>query len=164
MTVNLEQIEMLRERAHVSYGEAKEVLEKFNGDVLEALIYLEGQSKVRTARIGAAGSECGLGKTTKGFFKSVGRLIKKGNEIRFVVNKAERTVVDIPVNIVILTAVLAFPVAVAGVVLALLTSHRISFRKSDGRDMEINKTLDKISDAMTSVSNQVAGAVKTDQQ
>ena len=35
-----EKVDMLRERANVSYEEAKNALEKSNGDVLEAMILL----------------------------------------------------------------------------------------------------------------------------
>ncbi len=42
----LEQIEKLRERANVSYDEAKQALEAADGDVLEALISLERQGRV----------------------------------------------------------------------------------------------------------------------
>ncbi len=160
MPVNLEQIEMLRERANVSYGEAKEILEKCHGDVLEALIYLEGQSKVKAAKSEA--TECGFGTTVKGLLKSTGKLIKKGNEIKFIVRKKDNTVVDLPLNLVLLTTVLVPPVTVIGVLLALFTNHRIAFKKPDGRDMEINKTLDKISTAVNTVSSQVAEAISKD--
>ncbi len=46
MNVSLEQIDLLRKRANVSYEEAKEVLEKFDGDIIEALVYLEKNKKV----------------------------------------------------------------------------------------------------------------------
>ncbi len=160
MAVSLEQIEMLKERANVSYSEAKEVLEKCNGDVLEALIWLEGQNKVKASK-----PECeySVGATTKGLLKTAGNLIKKGNEIKFVVKKAEKNVVDLPLNLVLLTTVLVPPVTVAGIVLALFTKHRIAFKKPDGGDMGINKTLDKISDAVNTVTTQVTEAVNNNQ-
>ncbi len=42
----LEQIEKLRERAQVSYDEARTAYEAANGDLLDALIFLERQGKV----------------------------------------------------------------------------------------------------------------------
>lgn len=42
----LEQIEKLREKAQVSYDEAKQAYEAADGDLLEALIILEKQGKV----------------------------------------------------------------------------------------------------------------------
>ncbi len=44
--VTLEQVEKLRERADVSYDEAKAALEEANGDLLEALITLEKKGSV----------------------------------------------------------------------------------------------------------------------
>lgn len=39
--ITLEQVDIVRERCNVSYAKAKEALEISNGDVLEAIIYLE---------------------------------------------------------------------------------------------------------------------------
>ena len=41
-----EMIEKLRERADISYEEAREVLEQANGDLLEAIVLLEKQGKI----------------------------------------------------------------------------------------------------------------------
>lgn len=49
MAVTLEQVEKLRERANVSYEEAKAVLERHDGDLLESLIELERQGRSDTA-------------------------------------------------------------------------------------------------------------------
>lgn len=51
MKVTIEQVEKLQERANVSYEEAKDALEKCEGDILEALIMLEKDGK--TAKPGA---------------------------------------------------------------------------------------------------------------
>ncbi len=42
----LEQVEKLREKANVSFEEAKAALDACNGDLLDALIYLEKQGRV----------------------------------------------------------------------------------------------------------------------
>lgn len=39
--ITLEKVDLVKERAFVTYLEAKEALEHSNGDVLEALIYIE---------------------------------------------------------------------------------------------------------------------------
>ena len=44
---DLEKVERLRERADVSYEEAKKALEECNGDLLDAMVYLEKQGKVK---------------------------------------------------------------------------------------------------------------------
>ena len=43
----MEKVEVLREKAGISYEEAKKVLEEANGDLLDAMVILEHQSKIR---------------------------------------------------------------------------------------------------------------------
>ena len=45
--IKLEQVEELRKRANISYEEAKKALEEANGDILEAIINLEKQNKIK---------------------------------------------------------------------------------------------------------------------
>lgn len=157
MPVTLEQIEMLRARANVSYAEAKEVLEKCNGDVLEALISLETQARLKAPK--TDDSESGCCKTSKSFMKTVKKLIKKGNETKFVIRKAESTVIDIPVSILVIITVIMPPLTVAAILLAMITNHKLSFVKPDGEGLKINNTLDKVSSCVTSVSNKVTEAI-----
>ena len=41
MEISLEAIDRLRERANITYREARDVLEQTGGDLIEALVYLE---------------------------------------------------------------------------------------------------------------------------
>ncbi len=161
MSVNLEQIEMLRERANVSYGEAKEVLEKCNNDVVEALIFLESQAKVKTPKQEEQSKCC---TASKGLLRKGKELLQKGNEIKFIVKKDENKVVNLPLNIAILTTVLATPLTVVGLLAAVVTGHKIRCIKPDGEGLPINQTFDKISTAVTSVSDKVVEAIKDDEK
>jgi len=49
--ITLEQVENLRERAKVSYEDAKAALEVTDGDMLEAVIYLEKKGKIPSPRL-----------------------------------------------------------------------------------------------------------------
>ena len=44
--VTLEQVEKLRQRANISYDEARAALEKTDGDILEAIINLEKENRI----------------------------------------------------------------------------------------------------------------------
>jgi hypothetical protein len=143
MNVTLEMIDMLRQRANVSYEEAKIALESCGGDMVEALVYLERNHKVRSAN---------YRDPEHGFINSVKRLVKKGQQTKFVMTKNEKTVINVPVNVVVLTTVFATPVTIVGVVVGLFTNHRMKFVKPDGGNMEINKVLDKMSTAVTAVN------------
>ena len=46
MEITLEMVERLREKAPVSYGQAKRALEYSGGNLLDALIYLEEQGAI----------------------------------------------------------------------------------------------------------------------
>ena len=48
MEITLEQIDLIMQRANVSYAEAKAALEKANGDILEALLLLEQGEKIKS--------------------------------------------------------------------------------------------------------------------
>lgn len=150
MTVNLEQIEMLRTRANISYAEAKELLEKCNFDVVDALIELEKQSKVTPPEMKAASGTCCEG-TVKKIFKIGQKLYHKGNETKFVVTKADNKIINLPVNVVVLSTIIAAPVTIIGVIGALVTNHKIRFTKPGQEDLKINETIDKISNAVSNV-------------
>jgi NACalpha-BTF3-like transcription factor len=152
VSINLEQIDQVRERANVSYEVAKEALENNNNDVLEALIYLEKQNKGKTyKKLEAAGTS--FADTMKG-------LVKKGNENKLTIKKDDNTVVNIPVNAAVVTTVLAAPVAAVGLAAALITKHKVKIEKPDGGDLEINKAIDKVSDAVNTASEKVIEAFK----
>lgn len=148
--INLELVDELRKRANVTYDEAKEALEKCNGDILEALIYLEKEKKVNTTKTNCKESS---------FFASLKALIKKCHAIKFLIKKDENVVINLPLTIVILVTIILPPLTIAALLIALFTNHKIRFIKPDGNDMEINKTFDKMSDAAKNVSSKVTEVI-----
>ncbi|AGK96296.1 DUF4342 domain-containing protein [Clostridium pasteurianum] len=135
MSVKVELIDELRKRANVSYEEAKEALEKCNGDLVEALIYLEKQNKVKSDE----GSS---------FFNIIKKIIKKGNTTKFIIKKKDNIILSLPVTIVVIITVFAPYVAVPGLILALITGHRFRFKGKNGEPAKVNETLDKISNVV----------------
>ena len=74
-----EKVEQLRAKANVSYEEAREALNQSNGDVLEAMIYLEKEGKVKTReQVQAEKSIYQQQPQQDGFGKKVEREFKKG--------------------------------------------------------------------------------------
>jgi hypothetical protein len=154
MNFNLEQIEMLRERTNATYEEAKEALELYNGDMVEALIYLERQNKVKKNT--SASRELG-------FFASVKQLIKKCHQIKFLIKKNDTIVINLPLTIVIVVSIIMTPFVVVGLLAALITNHKIKFEKPDGGDMEINNTMDRVSTAVTTATTQIVQSMNNNQ-
>lgn len=155
MTITLESIDMVRERAHVSYEEARAALEKCDGDVVEALIYLEIQDKVK----GPGNTSKTKTDTNSGFWATVNRILKAGNETKLVISKGEDTVVNLSLTIVILITIILPPLTLLGLLVALFTNHRIQVEKPGQKDMEINKTLNDLSTAASKVTEQVSDAL-----
>lgn len=151
MTVSLELIEILRERANVTYEEAKEALENCNSDIVDALIYLEKQNKIKPP----SGDNC----CTSGFWASVKNLVRNCNETRCKISKKELNLIDLPLTIVIIITVIVPPLTVVGLLAALFTGHKIRLEKPGSDELKINKTLDDISNAAAKVSEQVTEAI-----
>lgn len=132
MSIRLEQIDELRKRANVNYEDARDALEKCNGDMLEALIYLEKQNKLKS-------SECST------FFEKVKSIVKKGNNTLMVLRKRERIVISLPVTIAVLITIFAPYITVIGLILALFTGHRIRFEGKNGENSSVNNAMEKVS-------------------
>jgi len=146
MTASLELIEMLRERAHVSYEEARTALENCNDDIVEALIYLEKQGKIRSSA-----------RETKksGFIATVKKLIKASFVTKFIISKDQDTIMNLPLAIVIIFTLLVPPLAIIGLLVALFAGCKIRMEKPGCEDMKINKTFDDMSSFSVKVSEQV---------
>lgn len=145
MTASLESIEMIRERAQVTYEEARAALEQCNDDVLEALIYLEKRGKINSSS----------GEKAKGFFAKVKKLVKASFQTKFIISKDQETIINLPVAVVIIVTLLVPPLAILGLLVALFTGCRFRVEKAGCEDMKINKTFDDISSYTAKVSEQV---------
>ena len=152
MAISLELIEKLRERADVSYEEAKAALEKYDGDIVEALIYLEQQNKMKKPLQDS--------KVCSGFLAKAKKLLKTCNETHLVISKNDDKVLNVSLTIVILVTVIMPPLAIIALLAALLTSHKIRIEKPGGDEMKINKTLEDISTAVSNMGSQMAEAIK----
>ena len=148
MTINLEQIDELRKRTNVSYEDAKKALEECNGDVVEALIYLEKQKKVKPEE--KPGTD-----NFGNFILAVKRIIKKGNRTKLIVKKGEYTILSLPVTVVVIITLVAPYITVVALVLAILTGHRLRFQGENGEDMKVNDPLDKVSDYVVTLKKKL---------
>lgn len=131
-TITLEKIDILRERAGVSYREAKEMLEKHNGDVIAALIELESvQSKGWVDEFSVRSGEV---------IDKVKELIREGNVNKIRIKHDGRTLVEIPVSLGAVGAVVLPQLAALGVLIALFKRCTIEVvRKEEGRSGDDNE-------------------------
>jgi acyl-coenzyme A synthetase/AMP-(fatty) acid ligase len=147
MSVKLEKIDELRRRANVSYEAAKEALELCNEDIVEALVYLERQNKVRVS---------GESESKSSFWSKVKALIRKGNNTKFIIKKRDVVFVSMPVTIAVIITMLAFHVVSIGLVIALLAGFRFSFESKSCEMTKVNQTLTKVYDSIDVAKRKLA--------
>ncbi|MCF0149037.1 MAG: DUF4342 domain-containing protein [Clostridium sp.] len=158
MEITLEKVDQVRERTGVSYAEAKHALEVANGDILEAIIYIEN-IKEEDAEVNSKFKAESMDEF-KTWLKD---LINKGNVTRIKISKDEKEIVDVPVNAGIAAGVIAiiFPAILAFVVIAgVVTQITIEITKADGTVEVVNKYISKAVEDIKDAASGVAEKVK----
>ncbi len=177
----LEQVEKLREKANVSYDEAKAALDATNGDLLEALIYLEKQGKVTAPAGGGyyssaktedqnptAGAEPGRayadpkyhgGESFSSLMRKFGRFLMKiiriGNTNYFEVLKGPESKACIPVSVLALLLIFAFWVTIPLMIVGLFFGLRYRFSGPNFSGDTVNHAMDSAADAAESIKNSI---------
>lgn len=109
--ITLEKIDTLRERTGVSYREAKEALEKNDGNLIETLIDLEGTGKNRwTEEFSVKSGEV---------IDKVKELLHEGNINKLRIKHEGKTLVEIPVALGAIGAIALPQLAALGVLVAV---------------------------------------------
>ena len=167
MDITLEKVDQVRERTGASYKNAKKALEECNGDVLEAIIYLEDKSiEADCSSDGEFNDNAQKIETIEELKVWLKDLINKGNVTRIKVSKDGKKLVDVPVNAGIAAGVIAIvipPILAFVVVAAVVTQVTIEITKADGTVEIVNKYIseavseakDKASDFADTVKEKV---------
>ena len=143
MDISLEKIDTIRERTGLSYKDAKEVLEKHDGNVVEALIDIEQNQGSWSENISNKGDV---------IIDKLKETLRKGNVTKITIKKDGEIIVNIPVTAGVIGALLAAPLAAFGLTAAVLAKCSIEITKEDGEVVNINsmaeKTVDKVKKAV----------------
>jgi len=163
--ITLEKVDMVRERTGVSYEKAKQALEICQGDVLEALIYIEKTQGILSDSNESFDDE-EENKTQisieelKAWFK---QMLEKGNVARIKIKKDDTELIDIPVNAGIAAGVVSIiipQILAVGVIAAIATRITIEITKEDGSVEIINKQVSKVANEVKNKANDFADKVK----
>ena len=156
--ITLEKIDIIRERTGASYSEAKEALEACDGNVVDALIYIEDMKKEPVENMFSSKEE---------FFDWLRDIINKGNVNRIRVKKDDKVLVDIPVTAgaaAMLTALIWPPILAVGLVAAVVTKVTFEIIKSDGTVEVINtafkSTMDDVKDKVYDAAEDIKDKFK----
>lgn len=153
--ITLEKIDVVRERTGATYGEAKEALEASEGNVVDAIIYMENNKKSTMDNLYTTKDE---------FLTWIKDLINKGNITRIRVKKEEKVLVDMPINAGIAVGIIAYaiwaPLIAIGVIGAVVTNITIEITKKDGSVEVINKAIKTTMQDVKEKVNDMANGVK----
>lgn len=166
---NLEKIEKLRKKADISYQEAKEVLEKCQWDLLDAVIELENRGKLKgepphkeeshntheapKSPKQVAESYHSYEQSNQGEHKDKGLLktlwdgiiflLKKGGENKLIVSKESKILMEIPVLLLIVLLLFSCFIVLAVMVIGLFFGLRYSFSGPELGKKAVNNFMDK---------------------
>ncbi len=144
MRITLEMVDEIINRTGVTYKEAKEALEKNEGDLLKAIVYLEelenGPAKAESKNM--SGQE---------IVEKLKAWVNEGFINQITIVKNGKTVVDIPIMAGAIGAVIFTIPTVAAIIAAVATGCEIKIVKKDGEEININEMTSEKFDDLKSV-------------
>ncbi|WP_040214422.1 DUF4342 domain-containing protein [Clostridium polynesiense] len=152
--VTIEQIDELRKRVDVTYEEAKAALEQTNGDVLEAVIYLEKNHKYKkddNFKESKENFEDSFSKSVGRFINYCKKVLKKGNSNHILIEKNDNIILRLSLTIFVLVLVLVPYMSIPLLIIALFTGHKFSFQGKDVEKTQANEALRKMSEAAENI-------------
>ena len=160
--ITLEKVDMVRERTGVTYEKAKEALEASEGDVLEALIYIEKTQDTSNKSEASQGEFESKAVSIEELKTWIKQIVEKGNVTRIKIKKDDAELIDIPVNAGIAAGVVAIaipPILAASVIAAIATKITIEVTKEDGSVEVINTQVSKVANDVKNKANDFADMV-----
>lgn len=174
---NLEKVEKIREKTGVSYEEAKAALEANNYDMLDAIVDLEKEGKIKNGQTASyttgasreiiavqefekaqgdyeeACRKKGPGELIRNFIKLLNALLKKSIEVKFCVDKDNKTVAEIPFLAIIIFVVCMFWVTVPLIIIGLFCGFSYHFTGLEKVVVDVNDVCDKASKTANDIKN-----------
>ncbi|MBS3887250.1 MAG: DUF4342 domain-containing protein [Dethiobacter sp.] len=137
MEINLQQIDLIRERTGLNYAEARELLEEANGDVVEALIILDEEDREGEIRLGRSfelDKERMKEMVSDNLFSPVKKVLSQGNRTRIRISNQGGTLLEIPATLGIAGALLAPRVTALSAMALLMANYSMEVDAEDARN------------------------------
>lgn len=170
---NFEMVELLRQKADITYEEAKTALELANWDLLDAMLVLEREGKVS----GKGGSYStrdeevqdevkekkhnggeGLRGTLRWLGKAMAKLIRIGNENFLVVARKGQELFALPMTVCVVLLMCSVGTVLFALAVGLFCGLRYSFRGPNLGKESINSAMDRAAEAAESVKKEIRSA------
>jgi len=171
----MQKVEKLREKAGVTYEEAKRALEACDYDVLDALVYLEKLGLIESPKVSSYTTtskdetsqefdqaqkkyedDCNgtsASELFSKFFKWCGKVIKKGCETTFNVVKEGKEIMSVPVIVLVLATLLAFWLVLILLVVGMFNDCKYYFKGFEKTTVDINEICEKASQTCENIKN-----------
>ncbi|MBR0218896.1 MAG: DUF4342 domain-containing protein [Clostridia bacterium] len=164
---HFEMVEKLRAKANVSYEEAKAALEKSDWDMLDALVLLESEGKVKDApeakeyttqekkeyswNTGNGEVKVTFSSALSKLWDWIRKLFQKGNANQFVITRKGDELIAMPITVLALLLICFWPFSLIILFVGLFLGARYSFRGPDintNVNAFMNKAQDKAASAV----------------
>jgi len=185
---NLEKVEKLRTKADISYEKAKAVLEECEWDLLDAIVKLENEGKIKSdaAEFTTESSytdeeiktpmqiaesyqsyQQNQQKKNRNFFSTLKAglryIIRKSCDNKFEVARHGNTLLSVPVLVLIILLLASFWTLLIVMLIGLFFGFRYSFAGPDlGRD-DINNVMSKATDAAENLKAEIRASENSDE-
>lgn len=177
MEITLEQVERLRQKANVSYGQAKQALEYSDGNLLDALIYLEEQGTIPRPEDSYHSTKCETSpprpecplpaQPVKGRQRTSPRHPQPFHRIRHFLldNELEiwrlgHPITAIPLLILIIFILGSFYITIPLLILGLFFGFRYQISGPDLDEDTINGVMDNMANTASDMGRQVVDELK----
>ena len=172
----LEKVELVREKTGVTYQEAKEALEACDYDVLDAIIWLEGQGKAdtqtasfettsasatKTASIEMqeaqeeyqkSSKKTKVGEAWAGFRTEFKKVMRAGIDMTFIAEREDQRVLAVPLLLVVI-GILAWGASIWLLIIGLFFGFRYHIEGAGPVTIDVNDAMGKAADAADSIKN-----------
>ncbi len=158
----LEKVEKIREKTGVSYEDAYNALAESSWDILDALVLLERQDKIKeperstystreesesfqnaSASYEESSRKMSHKERSHVILGKLKRLLQKGCENYFVVEKGDKVMMEIPLLAMLVVLIAAFWALAIALVAGLFCGFRYSFRGEITENVDVNGACDK---------------------
>ena len=167
---NFEMVEVLREKASVSYEEAKAALEKSGWDLLDAMLLLEQEGKVppqscsySTREETRAQDEQPAGhrgpEGLRGVIRYLGKMLRKliviGNNNSLVISRRDEEIFSLPITVCVLLLICSISTVLVVMAVSLFFGVRYSFRGPNLGNDTLNGAMDKAAQAVENIKEEM---------
>lgn len=137
MKITIEMVDQVMERVpYITYEEAKKALEISDGDVLDAIIYIEKEEeKAFNGNYDDETEKKEFSKEAEQIKKQITDLIKKSSVVRIIVDKEDKIVFNIPLTIGVVGFALMPFLSLIGLSAAVLSEHSLKIKDENSDEV-----------------------------